>query len=210
MIHAIYLAFNFAVATYALRLPLQLKKSVVIMCSQKTLPMAMTIVSFLPPEVPAPTAPYRLPLPPTAPTASHRTLPHSTAPYRTFCFLRSRRSRRCLLCLRCLLPSRRLRPTKVRCHPAASAASTSTSPRHHHARLRHAYAPTPRTHWWASPVSSLPRPLLGRYTIVTQVGEPGLISIPCIVSHLVQIFADAFLCAKWAQYSDTDQASNGM
>jgi len=89
LIHAIYLAFNFSVAHYLLKLPLPLKKSVVVMCSQKTLPMAMTIVAFLPEEV----------------------------------------------------------------------------------------------------------------------GEPGLVSIPCIVSHLVQIFADAFLCSKWAQYTDTDQVS---
>ena len=31
------------------------------------------------------------------------------------------------------------------------------------------------------------------------LGEPGLIAIPCIVSHLVQLFVDAFLAAKWAK-----------
>ena len=30
------------------------------------------------------------------------------------------------------------------------------------------------------------------------LGESGLIAIPCIISHLTQIFADAFLAAKWA------------
>jgi len=86
-IHVIYLVFNFVVAKHVLRLPIAMSKSVVIMCSQKTLPMAMTIVSFLPPEV----------------------------------------------------------------------------------------------------------------------GEQGLISIPCILSHLVQVFVDAFICARWANYTDTEQ-----
>ena len=39
VIHLIYLAFNYSVATYVLRCPLDIKKSVVIMGSQKTLPM---------------------------------------------------------------------------------------------------------------------------------------------------------------------------
>ncbi|KAL3927311.1 MAG: hypothetical protein SGPRY_002881, partial [Prymnesium sp.] len=50
-IHAIFLAFNFSVSTYLLRLPLEMRKAVVIMGSQKTLPMAMSIVAFLPAEV---------------------------------------------------------------------------------------------------------------------------------------------------------------
>ena len=51
VVHLIYLAFNYLVAHYALRLPLPLEKSVVIMGSQKTLPMALTILSFFPPEL---------------------------------------------------------------------------------------------------------------------------------------------------------------
>jgi len=90
VIHAIFLAFNYLVATHALKLRLDLKKSVVVMCSQKTLPMAMTIVALFPDCLP----------------------------------------------------------------------------------------------------DSCP------------VGEKGLISIPCILSHLVQIFTDAFICSKWAEYSD--------
>ena len=46
-IHLLYLGLNFCAAS-ALRLSLELKKSVVIMCSQKTLPTAMTVVSLLP------------------------------------------------------------------------------------------------------------------------------------------------------------------
>ena len=48
IIHLIYLAFNYLCATYLLRSPLAIKKSLVIMGSQKTLPMAMTILSFFP------------------------------------------------------------------------------------------------------------------------------------------------------------------
>ena len=48
VIHLIYLAFNYLCATYLLRSPLAIKKSLVIMGSQKTLPMAMTILSFFP------------------------------------------------------------------------------------------------------------------------------------------------------------------
>jgi len=89
-IHAIYLAFNFAFATYVLRCPLDIKKSIVIMGSQKTLPMAMTVLSFFPPSL----------------------------------------------------------------------------------------------------------------------GEGGLIAIPCILSHLVQIFVDAFLAAKWAHVVDAPSAGS--
>jgi len=35
------------------------------------------------------------------------------------------------------------------------------------------------------------------------LGEPGLIAIPCIVTHLTQIFMDAFIVAKWASTSET-------
>lgn len=81
LIHFIYLALNYTAALYVLRLPLEMRKSVVIMCSQKTLPMAMTLLSFFP----------------------------------------------------------------------------------------------------------------------ETLGEPGLIAIPCILSHLVQLFVDAFLAARWAK-----------
>ena len=32
-----------------------------------------------------------------------------------------------------------------------------------------------------------------------QVGRHGLVAIPCIVSHLAQIFMDSFICSQWAQ-----------
>ena len=32
-----------------------------------------------------------------------------------------------------------------------------------------------------------------------QVGRHGLVAIPCIVSHLAQIFMDSFICGQWAQ-----------
>ena len=35
-----------------------------------------------------------------------------------------------------------------------------------------------------------------------RAGEPGLIAIPCILSHLTQIFADAFLAAKWSKITE--------
>jgi len=85
VIHAIYLVFNFSAAT-VLRFPLDIKKSVVIMGSQKTLPMAMTVLSFFP----------------------------------------------------------------------------------------------------------------------DSLGQAGLIAIPCITSHLTQIFADTFLAAKWAHVTDAE------
>ena len=90
VIHAVYLGFNFGMATL-LRLPLPEKKSVVVMGSQKTLPMAMTVLTFLPPSF----------------------------------------------------------------------------------------------------------------------GEPGLIAIPCILSHLTQIFVDAAICSKWAQVTDKPAAASG-
>ena len=90
VIHAVYLGFNFGMATL-LRLPLPEKKAVVVMGSQKTLPMAMTVLTFLPPSF----------------------------------------------------------------------------------------------------------------------GEPGLIAIPCILSHLTQIFVDAAICSKWAQVSDKPAAASG-
>ena len=89
ILHLIYLALNYAVARHLLRLPLEMRKSVVIMCSQKTLPMAMTVLSFFP----------------------------------------------------------------------------------------------------------------------DSLGEPGLIAIPCIVSHLVQLFVDAFLAAKWAKVTSETEAA---
>lgn len=88
-VHAVYLAFNYVVARHVLRLPLALRKSVVIMCSQKTLPMAMTILSYFP----------------------------------------------------------------------------------------------------------------------ASLGEPGLIAIPCILSHLTQIFVDAVVASKWALHTDDGGAA---
>lgn len=35
------------------------------------------------------------------------------------------------------------------------------------------------------------------------LGTPGLIALPCIVSHLIQIFVDAFIMAKWADAKET-------
>ena len=81
LIHLVYLACNYGVARHVLRLSLDMRKSLVIMASQKTLPMAMSVLSFFP----------------------------------------------------------------------------------------------------------------------QSLGEPGLIAIPCIISHLVQLFVDAFLAARWAQ-----------
>ena len=46
--HCVYLAFNFAMARYVLRFPLAEKKAVVILTSQKTLPVALSVISFLP------------------------------------------------------------------------------------------------------------------------------------------------------------------
>ena len=91
VIHAVYLGFNFGMATL-LRLPLPEKKAVVVMGSQKTLPMAMTVLTFLPPSF----------------------------------------------------------------------------------------------------------------------GEPGLIAIPCILSHLTQIFVDAAICSKWAQVTDKPAAASDL
>ena len=31
-----------------------------------------------------------------------------------------------------------------------------------------------------------------------ELGEQGLIAIPCVVSHIVQIFFDAVVAARWA------------
>ena len=90
VIHAVYLGFTFGMATL-LRLPLPEKKAVVVMGCQKTLPMAMTVLTFLPPSF----------------------------------------------------------------------------------------------------------------------GEPGLIAIPCILSHLTQIFVDAAICSKWAQVTDKPAAASG-
>ncbi|GBG34764.1 Sodium/bile acid cotransporter 7 [Hondaea fermentalgiana] len=49
-IHVFYLAFNFVFAQYVLRMALPEKTAVVIVCSQKTLPVAITILQFLPTE----------------------------------------------------------------------------------------------------------------------------------------------------------------
>ena len=46
-LHLMYLVLNFTLAT-ALKFDLDAKKSVVIMCSQKTLPVAVAIIDFLP------------------------------------------------------------------------------------------------------------------------------------------------------------------
>ncbi len=47
LIHVLYLAFNDA-ASRLLRLPLEVRKALVIVASQKTLPVAMTVLAFLP------------------------------------------------------------------------------------------------------------------------------------------------------------------
>jgi sodium/bile acid cotransporter 7 len=52
LIHLLYLVFNDG-ASRLLRLPLEARKAVVILASQKTLPVAMTVLAFLP--VPAET-----------------------------------------------------------------------------------------------------------------------------------------------------------
>ena len=46
--HCVYLAFNYTVAHYVMRFPLAEKKAVVILTSQKTLPVALSVISFLP------------------------------------------------------------------------------------------------------------------------------------------------------------------
>jgi sodium/bile acid cotransporter 7 len=48
VIHLIYLAFNYSVAHLVLGSPMPLKKAVVIAASQKTLPMALTVLAFFP------------------------------------------------------------------------------------------------------------------------------------------------------------------
>ena len=48
-LHLVYLVVNFTFAT-VLKFDLDAKKSVVIMCSQKTLPVAVAIIDFLPSE----------------------------------------------------------------------------------------------------------------------------------------------------------------
>ena len=53
-IHLIYLLFNYMVAHQLLRLSAELEIAIVLMCSQKTLPMAMTVLSFLPASLGAP------------------------------------------------------------------------------------------------------------------------------------------------------------
>ena len=40
------------------------------------------------------------------------------------------------------------------------------------------------------------------------LGEGGLIAIPCIISHLTQLFADAFIAAKWAQFTEEPKAAD--
>ena len=47
VIHAIFLACHYLVATHALKLRLDLKESVVVMCSQKTLPMVRRVLRQL-------------------------------------------------------------------------------------------------------------------------------------------------------------------
>lgn len=46
--HIIFLAFNWAVSRYVLRLETGTRKAVTIMASQKTLPMSVAVIDFLP------------------------------------------------------------------------------------------------------------------------------------------------------------------
>lgn len=38
------------------------------------------------------------------------------------------------------------------------------------------------------------------------VGEHGLIAIPCIIGHLSQLFMDAYICSKWGEMADKEIA----
>jgi len=51
ILHVIYLAFNYSVAHWVPGASLPLKKAVVIVASQKTLPMALTVLAFFPPAL---------------------------------------------------------------------------------------------------------------------------------------------------------------
>ena len=51
VVHLIYLCLNYSVAEWLLCLPLNEKKATVIITSQKTLPVAMTVLEFLPPTL---------------------------------------------------------------------------------------------------------------------------------------------------------------
>jgi len=46
-----------------------------------------------------------------------------------------------------------------------------------------------------------------------ELGEPGLIAIPCIVAHLAQIFVDAFIATRWASiplHNDADAGARNQ
>lgn len=45
---------------------------------------------------------------------------------------------------------------------------------------------------------TLPMAMAVLAALPPELGEPGLIAIPCIVSHLSQIFVDAFIATRWA------------
>ena len=51
VVHLVYLAINYAVASSVLRLPTAERKAVVIVASQKTIPVAMTVLELLPDAV---------------------------------------------------------------------------------------------------------------------------------------------------------------
>mmetsp|Transcript_20831 Transcript_20831/g.44753 ORF Transcript_20831/g.44753 Transcript_20831/m.44753 type:complete len:254 (-) Transcript_20831:94-855(-) len=51
LIHVIYLTFNYAAASFVLGLTTPTRKAVVIMASQKTLPMAITVLNLFPPSL---------------------------------------------------------------------------------------------------------------------------------------------------------------
>jgi sodium/bile acid cotransporter 7 len=51
VIHLIYLVLNYSVSHWVLGASLALKKAIVVMGSQKTLPMAMTVLAFFPPSL---------------------------------------------------------------------------------------------------------------------------------------------------------------
>jgi predicted Na+-dependent transporter len=50
-VHLLYLVFNYSVTTFVLNLPMKERKAVTIVSSQKTLPVAISILEFLPTDV---------------------------------------------------------------------------------------------------------------------------------------------------------------
>lgn len=44
-------------------------------------------------------------------------------------------------------------------------------------------------------------------SFLSSLGEEGLMTIPCIVGHMSQLFMDAYLCSRWA--SEVPAGGNG-